>query len=157
MPSFKPGAVTWDTDDHGAAAAADAGKKKKKGGAGAAGAPEVFDANGGKPNPKAWYDATHAKYVSAFTSTGAMARGFTSTVAASVVKQDLEQKRLDRNPTKKGYARIHTSLGDLNVELHADLVPRTCENWLALARLGYYDGVKFHRSIKNFMIQVGAW
>lgn len=50
---------------------------------------------------------------------------------------------------------MHTNLGDLNLELHCDLVPKTCENFLALCEGGYYTGTKFHRSIKNFMIQVG--
>jgi cyclophilin family peptidyl-prolyl cis-trans isomerase len=53
-----------------------------------------------------------------------------------------------------GYLRLHTSLGDLNVELHCDLVPRTCENFLGLCEMGYYNDTIFHRSIKNFMIQV---
>jgi cyclophilin family peptidyl-prolyl cis-trans isomerase len=62
----------------------------------------------------------------------------------------------DRNPSKKAYLRLHTSLGDLNLELHADIAPRTCENFLALAEMGYYDGTVFHRSIRNFMLQVGS-
>lgn len=53
--------------------------------------------------------------------------------------------------------RLHTSLGDLNLELHADLAPKTCENFFALLEGGYYTGTAFHRSIKNFMIQVGSW
>ena len=61
---------------------------------------------------------------------------------------------MERNPKKKGYLRLHTSLGDLNIELHCDLAPRTCENFIALADSGYYNKTIFHRSIKNFMIQV---
>ena len=64
--------------------------------------------------------------------------------------------RVERNPKKKGYMRLHTTLGDLNVELHCDIAPRTCENFIALAESGYYKGTVFHRSIKNFMIQVIA-
>ena len=59
------------------------------------------------------------------------------------------------NPTKKGYVRLHTNFGDLNIELHCDRAPRTCENFITLAEKGYYDDVKFHRSIKNFMLQGG--
>jgi peptidyl-prolyl cis-trans isomerase-like 2 len=50
--------------------------------------------------------------------------------------------------------RLHTSLGDLNLELHCDLAPRTCENFIALCSQGYYNGTIFHRCIRNFMIQV---
>eukprot|EP00983_Pelagomonas_calceolata_P099858 1158507-Pelagomonas_calceolata.AAC.5 len=56
---------------------------------------------------------------------------------------------------RQGYVRMHTTMGDLNIELHCDIAPRTCENFLGLAGMHYYDGTVFHRSIKNFMIQVG--
>ncbi len=50
---------------------------------------------------------------------------------------------------------LKTSLGDLKIELFCDLAPRTCKNFLALAASGKYDGTKFHRCIKGFMIQGG--
>jgi peptidyl-prolyl cis-trans isomerase-like protein 2 len=50
--------------------------------------------------------------------------------------------------------RLHTTLGDLNLELHCELAPRTCENFIALCGMGYYDDTIFHRCIRNFMIQV---
>jgi len=40
---------------------------------------------------------------------------------------------------------LHTTLGDLKVEVFCDEVPRTAENFLALCASGYYDGTKFHR------------
>ena len=45
---------------------------------------------------------------------------------------------------------------DVNLELHCDIAPRTCENFLILAESGYYTGTPFHRCIRNFMIQVQA-
>lgn len=51
--------------------------------------------------------------------------------------------------------RLQTNVGDLNLELNCATVPRTCENFLTLCGVGYYNGVVFHRSIKNFMIQGG--
>ncbi len=60
---------------------------------------------------------------------------------------------MERCPSAKAYLRLHTSLGDLNLELHCDLAPRAAENFLALAEGGYYAGTAFHRSIRNFMIQ----
>ncbi|BCX49727.1 peptidyl-prolyl cis-trans isomerase [Haloferula helveola] len=50
---------------------------------------------------------------------------------------------------------IHTDKGDINGTLFASKVPVTCANFLNLAKRGYYDGVKFHRVIQNFMIQGG--
>ncbi len=161
MPKFKPGAVTWDTDDYVKPAAAGGGAGGKKSSAAgakpqaAAAPPSSSDANGGKPSPAEWYErAGHVKYIDSATTTGAASRSFTSTAWAPQTRNALSRTRLERKPSKKGYLRLHTSMGDLNLELHCDLAPRTCENFLALADMGYYNGTVFHRSIKNFMIQV---
>ncbi len=53
-------------------------------------------------------------------------------------------------------AEFQTSLGNFSVELYADTMPVTAGNFLKLARAGYYDGLHFHRVIKNFMIQFGC-
>ena len=50
--------------------------------------------------------------------------------------------------------RLVTSLGMLNLELRADVVPKTVHNFLLLCHKGYYNGTKFHRLIKGFMMQV---
>ena len=50
---------------------------------------------------------------------------------------------------------LHTTLGDLKVEVFCELVPKTAENFLALCASGQYDNTKFHRNIKGFMIQGG--
>ncbi|KAJ3297288.1 Peptidyl-prolyl cis-trans isomerase cyp10 [Rhizoclosmatium sp. JEL0117] len=50
---------------------------------------------------------------------------------------------------------LHTDLGDLKIELFCEAVPRTAENFLALAASGYYNNNLFHRNIKGFMIQTG--
>eukprot|EP00891_Asterochloris_glomerata_P001498 jgi/Astpho2/1498/fgenesh1_pm.00026_%23_13_t len=86
---------------------------------------------------------------------GAASRSFTSTAVNVVTKNTRQRVRVERNPSKKGYLRLHTNLGDLNLELHCDIAPRTCENFILLAESGYYTGTKFHRLIKNFMIQGG--
>ncbi|KAL9188280.1 hypothetical protein ACHAXT_006658 [Thalassiosira profunda] len=56
---------------------------------------------------------------------------------------------------KKGMVRMFTNRGALDIELHADIVPKTAMNFLLLAEKGEYNGSKFHRSIANFMIQGG--
>ena len=52
-------------------------------------------------------------------------------------------------------AVMHTSLGDISIRLFKEKVPRTVENFVTHAKNGYYDGLIFHRVIKDFMIQGG--
>jgi cyclophilin family peptidyl-prolyl cis-trans isomerase len=56
------------------------------------------------------------------------------------------------NPT----AQFETSLGNFTVELFSDQMPLTAGNFLSLAKSGFYDGLHFHRVIKNFMVQFGC-
>ena len=51
--------------------------------------------------------------------------------------------------------KIETSLGDIEADLFAEEAPRTVENFTALAKKGFYDGLIFHRVIPEFMIQTG--
>jgi peptidyl-prolyl cis-trans isomerase B (cyclophilin B) len=57
--------------------------------------------------------------------------------------------------TKTYTARITTERGDIVVELYADRAPLTVENFVNLARSGFYDGTTFHRVIPGFMAQGG--
>ena len=57
--------------------------------------------------------------------------------------------------TKRYHATLHTTKGDVKIELLASESPKTVNNFVFLAREGFYDGVKFHRVIKPFMIQTG--
>lgn len=50
---------------------------------------------------------------------------------------------------------LHTTKGEIPITLFASKVPVTVANFLNLARRGYYEGLAFHRVIKNFMIQGG--
>ena len=50
---------------------------------------------------------------------------------------------------------LHTNHGSIAIELFDDDAPKTVENFVKLARDGFYDGVIFHRVIPNFMIQGG--
>lgn len=50
---------------------------------------------------------------------------------------------------------LKTSEGDITVALYTDLAPKHCENFLKLAKEGFYDGTRFHRVIRGFMIQGG--
>ena len=59
------------------------------------------------------------------------------------------------DPKKKYTATFKTEAGDFVIELFADKAPKTVNNFVFLARDGFYDGVTFHRVIKGFMAQGG--
>jgi len=50
---------------------------------------------------------------------------------------------------------LKTTLGDITLALNADAAPKTVTNFVTHAKNGYYDGLTFHRVIKEFMIQGG--
>ncbi|KAH9629415.1 hypothetical protein HF086_013329 [Spodoptera exigua] len=99
------------------------------------------------------------KFNAAHYSTGMVAASFTSTAmmpetvheAAIICEDDVKYDMVK----KKGYVRLVTNLGPLNFELYCDLTPKACDNFIRHCNNGYYNGTKFHRSIRNFMIQGG--
>jgi peptidyl-prolyl cis-trans isomerase SDCCAG10 len=58
-------------------------------------------------------------------------------------------------PLPTASAILHTTLGDLSVELFAKQTPLTCRNFLQLALDGYYDNTIFHRLVPGFILQGG--
>mmetsp|Transcript_23459 Transcript_23459/g.65714 ORF Transcript_23459/g.65714 Transcript_23459/m.65714 type:complete len:548 (+) Transcript_23459:210-1853(+) len=103
---------------------------------------------------------TNERYTS-----GEVAESFTSTSTPLRTQNDLrpltaEEELLElydmvRKAKKKGYVRLITSEGMLNLELHTDIVPRTTDNFLRLCERDYYNGTVFHRLVRNFVIQGG--
>lgn len=59
------------------------------------------------------------------------------------------------DPTKTYVAHFKTSKGDFDIQLFAAEAPVTVNNFVALSRDGFYDGLAFHRVIADFMIQGG--
>ena len=59
------------------------------------------------------------------------------------------------DPAKQYTATMVTNRGTIVLQLNAAQTPRTVNNFVCLAEDGYYDGVTFHRVIKDFMIQGG--
>src|SRR3954452_20770229 len=53
-------------------------------------------------------------------------------------------------------ATMSTNLGDITIELFDEDAPKTVQNFKDLAEKGFYDGLSFHRIIKDFMIQGGC-
>jgi cyclophilin family peptidyl-prolyl cis-trans isomerase len=77
-------------------------------------------------------------------------------VAANRQKEVEEaQKTLDL--INKDYtAEMETSKGPIRLQFFSDVAPGHVKNFLGLAKIGYYNGLKFHRIIKGFMIQGGC-
>ncbi len=59
------------------------------------------------------------------------------------------------DPEKIYRAVVETDKGNIELELYPQYAPKTVNNFVFLAREGFYDGVSFHRVISNFMIQGG--
>lgn len=68
-------------------------------------------------------------------------------------KLDIKEGKIVENLVLN--AKIKTSKGDINLRLLPEVAPMTVTNFVHLSRRGYYDGLKFHRVIANFMIQGG--
>ena len=59
------------------------------------------------------------------------------------------------DPAKRYTAKMRTNKGEIEVEFFPDDAPQTVNNFVVLARDGYYDGTPFHRIVKGFVIQGG--
>ena len=100
-------------------------------------------------------------YNAARHTTGRAAASFTSTgltphtSAERALLSEEEYMLKPRRVKQKGYARIRTQFGDLNVELQPEFAPKAVWNFVQLAKNRYYNGLVFHRNIRSFMIQGG--
>jgi cyclophilin family peptidyl-prolyl cis-trans isomerase len=66
-----------------------------------------------------------------------------------------KQPEMSVDQSKEYYAVLHTDRGKIRIKLFSQEAPITVNNFVFLARQGYYDGTTFHRVIKNFMVQGG--
>ncbi|MFS9180912.1 bifunctional Cof-type HAD-IIB family hydrolase/peptidylprolyl isomerase [Streptococcus timonensis] len=72
-----------------------------------------------------------------------------------MVEKELHFPQIDIEAVEGPLATIKTNHGDMRIKLFPDHAPKTVANFIALSKDGYYDGVIFHRIIKDFMIQGG--
>lgn len=63
----------------------------------------------------------------------------------------------DRAPAAKPVVELHTSAGDLRVELDPERAPATVANFLQYVDSGFYDGLQFHRVVAGFVAQGGGY
>jgi peptidyl-prolyl cis-trans isomerase B (cyclophilin B) len=71
-----------------------------------------------------------------------------SEVEAAIADVDFENKKYQ--------VQLTTSVGDIHLDLLPEVAPEHCKNLIGLARIGFYDGLIFHRVISGFMIQGGC-
>lgn len=76
-------------------------------------------------------------------------------IQSNIEKGDTLDNLMDLKNNEKLIATVQTNMGTFEIELFARDVPRTAKNFAGLALKGYYDGIVFHRVIKDFMIQGG--
>ena len=62
---------------------------------------------------------------------------------------------MEIDPSKRYVAEMETSMGSMTIELDPIAAPKTVNNFVFLARQGFYDGVIFHRVIQGFVLQGG--
>lgn len=82
-------------------------------------------------------------------------KNFQSQVGRIETQNNMKGTKLEINKNKKYLAVLHTEKGDITIELTAKKTPITVNNFVTLAKKGFYDNTVFHRVIKGFMIQGG--
>lgn len=78
----------------------------------------------------------------------------TSTLIPAETKEVIKEEAAEA-ANKGTVVLMKTNMGDVRLELYPEKAPLTVENFLKLAKSGFYEGTKFHRVIKDFMIQGG--
>lgn len=98
---------------------------------------------------KRWGVATRSSMVGILVLMGTISL----TAQTTKSKTTVEKKPAMTQP--KEYAAIETSMGTFEVELYRNDAPKTVENFVKLAEKKYFDGMRFHRVSKGFVIQSG--
>lgn len=102
-----------------------------------------------------------APYNAAQHTTGAAAASFTSTGLTPntsndrAILSDEEYMLKPKRVKHTGYASLRTTHGSINLALYPEFAPKAVWNFITLAKKGAYNGVAFHRNIRNFMLQGG--
>jgi cyclophilin family peptidyl-prolyl cis-trans isomerase len=75
---------------------------------------------------------------------------------SNISNNEIENNKNTQNmSTEKVTTILNTNMGPITLELDPTEAPKTVENFVSLAKSGFYNGTKFHRVIKDFMIQGG--
>ncbi len=103
---------------------------------------------------KSWFNKTAAAILAALISVTALAGCSSNDIFRNYSANDYN-KQFAAPVKGDTMARFTTSLGEIVVKLFPKEAPKAVENFTTHAKQGYYDGMKFHRVISEFMIQTG--
>ncbi len=90
-----------------------------------------------------------------YVTSGTAQKSQSETKGAQAVKNKSNPPPMNIDKTKTYTAVLKTTEGDITVQLNASKVPVTVNNFVTLAKKGFYNNTIFHRVIKGFMIQGG--
>ncbi len=76
-------------------------------------------------------------------------------VSLMLTMSSLSNAQVKENAVVNQIVVLETNQGNVEIKLYSEFAPKTCENFIGLVKKGYYNGLIFHRVIKNFMIQGG--
>lgn len=93
--------------------------------------------------------------IAAFVWFGFVRKNTANPSSGEKVTEEKTASQPVRKDSENTKITLHTNKGEIVIELYEDTMPITAGNFLKLAREGFYDGTKFHRVIKGFMIQGG--
>ncbi len=102
-----------------------------------------------------WYFASRTKQASQTENYGDTQTAQTESTNTGVEKETTDPITKTNSDTKSMTAILQTSMGEITIEFLPNIAPNAVANFTKLAKEGFYDGIKFHRVIKDFMIQAG--
>jgi peptidylprolyl isomerase len=82
-------------------------------------------------------------------------KNFQSQTGETEIQNNMKTPKMEIDTNKKYSVVLHTEKGDITIELTAKKTPITVNNFVTLAKKGFYNNTIFHRVIKGFMIQGG--
>lgn len=77
------------------------------------------------------------------------------TLAQTTPTKPADSKPAEKKPMEHPIVTIETSKGTIKIELYPEDAPLSVENFVTLAKKGYYDGLQFHRMVPDFVVQGG--
>jgi cyclophilin family peptidyl-prolyl cis-trans isomerase len=89
------------------------------------------------------------------TSVTAASSAETSAPSADTPEPASKANEKPMTDYKDKVAELHTTAGEIDIRFFPDVAPNHVKNFIDLAKSGFYNGIKFHRVIPNFMIQAG--